>query len=322
MDASRVEVSEGAQPVAGAAVGTLAAEVPKSGPADSVSHRWRWLRRARGQRLGILGVIVLLLVLGCAVLAPVLAPQEPIRQQLGQRLKPPGWSRGPGQPTHWLGTDQLGRDILSRVIYGSRISLIVGFVSVIIGGSFGLAAGLFSGYFRGPLDTITMRLLDLQLAFPFILLALAIVALLGATLRNIIIVFAITSWPLYARPVRAAVLSVKEKEYVEAARSMGNSTLPIIWRHVLPNVINPLIVIASFDVARLIINEAALGFLGLGVQPPTPTWGNMLADGRAYIRDSWWLAAFPGLAIMITAAGVNFIGDALRDLLDPRSQNW
>lgn len=276
------------------------------------------LRKASGQKLAVLGAFILILVVACAVLAPLLAPTDPLRQNLSLRLQPPlknggGWAAG------IMGTDQLGRDILSRVIYGSRVSLVVSSVSVCLASILGVSLGLVAGYYRGLLDSLIMRLVDVQLSFPFILLTLAIVALLGPSLENIIVVFAITSWPAYARTVRASVLSVREIEYVEAGRAVGVSDLRLLFRHILPNVVSPLIVIASFGMAQMVIMEASLGFLGLGVQPPTPTWGNMLADGRDYLRGAWWMAVFPGLAIMFTVAGINFIGDGLRDILDPTS---
>lgn len=252
-----------------------------------------------------------------ATLAPFLSPHNPYEQDILQRLLPP-FSKNDEGKFYLLGTDHMGRDILSRIIYGSRISVIISLSSVLLSCLLGLNIGLIAGYYGGILDSILMRLVDLQLAFPFILLAMTIVALLGATMMNIIIVFAITSWPIYARVVRGSVLSAKEMDFVQAARAVGNHDVHIIYSEILPNVLGPLTVIASFEVARMIIMEAAMGFLGFGIQPPTPTWGNMLADGRGYVSDSWWLAAFPGMAIMFTAAGINFIGDGLRDFLDPR----
>ena len=237
------------------------------------------------------------------------------------RLKPPGFVDMRSGRTMWLGTDHLGRDILSRIIYGSRISLVVSLPAVILSAIFGTVLGLMAGFYRGWIDTVVMRLVDLNLAFPFILLALAIVALMGPTLKNIIFVFAITAWPVYARTVRGVVLSLKEQEFVLAARALGARNRRLMFGHLLPNVLSPILVLASFEVARIILMKAGLGFLGLGVQPPTPTWGNILADGRDNIRDAWWVTTFPGLAIMITAAGVNFLGDGLRDLLDPTLQH-
>jgi peptide/nickel transport system permease protein len=185
----------------------------------------------------------------------------------------------------------------------------------------GMTLGLLAGYYRGAIESVVMRCVDLQLAFPFILLALSIVALMGPSLRNIIIVFAITTWPVYARTTRGVVLALRAQEFVQAARGLGASDQRILWRHIAPGVLSPVLVLASFEVARMIILEASLGFLGLGVPPPTPTWGSMLADGRDYLRDAWWIALFPGLAIMLTAAGSNFLGDGLRDMLDPTLRN-
>jgi peptide/nickel transport system permease protein len=219
---------------------------------------------------------------------------------------------------HILGTDHLGRDVTTRLFYGGRISLLVSLSSVVLAAAAGLLIGLLAGNFGGAIDSVFMRIVDLQLAFPFILLALAIVALLGPSLQNIILVFTITSWPIYARTVRPMALSLREKEFVEAARAAGAGHGRVIFRHILPNIASPLIVVASFEVAKMVILEAAMGFLGLGVPPPTPTWGNMLADGRDYIRTAWWLTTFPGLAIMVTATGINLLGDALRDIFDPR----
>jgi ABC-type dipeptide/oligopeptide/nickel transport system permease subunit len=252
-----------------------------------------------------------------ALAADALAPRSPRAQALMLRLKPPGFKDPRSGQVLWLGTDHLGRDVLSRIVHGSRTSLAVSFPAVAISATFGLALGLLAGFYRGRIDGTVMRLVDLQLAFPFILLALSIVALMGPSLTNIVVVFAITTWPVYARTVRGAVLSIREREFVMAARALGAGDARIIGRHVLPLVASPMLVLASFEVARMIILESALGFLGLSVPPPTPTWGNMLADGREYLRGAWWIAAFPGLAIMLTAAGANFLGDGLREWLDP-----
>jgi peptide/nickel transport system permease protein len=275
-----------------------------------------WRRLVRHRRAAI-GAALLGLVIASAAGAGLLAPRDPLAQEVIARLQAPGYSDGEGW-TAWLGTDHVGRDILSRVIYGGRISLLISLTSVAGSLCLGFVLGLAAGFYGGPAEVLIMRLTDLQLAFPFILLALAIVALLGPSLPNIIVVFTVTSWPIYARVVRGSVLSLKALDFVSAARALGRHDLGILLRHIAPNTLAPLLVIAFFEVARMIITEAALGFLGLGVQPPTATWGNMLADGRDYIRDAWWLSAFPGLAIMVTSAGVNLLGDGLRDLLDPR----
>jgi ABC-type dipeptide/oligopeptide/nickel transport system permease subunit len=275
-----------------------------------------WRRIAR-HRAALGGALIFLLVVAAAGAAAWLAPRDPLAQEVIARLQEPGWSDGSGW-TAWLGTDHLGRDVLSRLVHGSRVSLLISVTSVAGSLLIGLALGLLAGFYGGPTEALIMRVTDLQLAFPFILLALAIVALLGPSLRNIIVVFVVTSWPIYTRVVRGSVLSLRELDFVTAARALGRQDLGILLRHITPNTLAPLTVIAFFEMARMIITEAALGFLGLGIQPPTATWGNMLADGRDYIRDAWWLSAFPGLAIMLTATGVNVLGDGLRDWLDPR----
>ncbi len=262
-------------------------------------------------------VIVIVAALA-AVFSPAIAPHAPTQMTLGDRLLPPLSSSKTSSMQFWLGTDQLGRDVLSRIIYGTRVSLIVGFLSVIFAGLIGIGLGLAAGYWRGVAESFLMRVVDLQLSFPFILLAMAIVALLGPSIQNIIVVFVVTSWPVYARVARASVLVVRSLQYIEAAQSLGSRWPRMLLRHVLPNILAPVVVVASFELARVVITEAAMGFLGLGVPPPTPTWGGMLADGRAYIRDAWWLSTFPGLAIMLLATGVNFLGDAFREALDPR----
>jgi peptide/nickel transport system permease protein len=292
---------------------------------------WRTLRRAR---LGLAGLVVLLLIALAAVAAPAIAPHDPYQGSLSVSRQCPAFTTCPnlggsfartgareGTLEYPLGTDPNGRDVFSRIIYAAQISLIVGVTAVAIGGTVGVVAGLLSGYYGGTIDAIIMRIADVQLAFPFILLAIAIVAVLGGGLVNVIIVLGIGSWVPYARIVRGQVLSAKGQEYVVAARAIGARDAVILFRHVLPNVITPAIIIATFGVAAAIIGEATLSFLGVGIQPPTPTWGNMLADGRAYVASAWWLATFPGLAIMLTVLSINVIGDWLRDYLDPRLRN-
>jgi peptide/nickel transport system permease protein len=270
----------------------------------------------RRHHLGIFGLLLLALVGLCALFAPLLTPHDPTEQELSRRLLPPAWSGG--QPEHLLGTDSLGRDNLSRIIYGARVSLVVGFLTVLVSGAIGVLLGLVAGYYGKLVDEVVMRLADVQLAFPFILLAISVIAVLGPGLRNVIIVLGIAGWMVYARLVRGEVLSVKQRDFVQAVRCLGASDGRIILRHILPNVTTPLIVVATFSVAQMIIAEASLSFLGLGVQPPEPTWGGMLADGRKYLDGAWWVATFPGLAIMLTVLSVNFVGDWLRDWMDPR----
>jgi peptide/nickel transport system permease protein len=265
------------------------------------------------------GVVIVLGAVLLALAAPVLAPADPNDGEILQRLQPPLWLGG---KAGLMGTDQLGRDVLSRVIYGARVSLIVGSVSVLLAGSLGLLLGLLSGYAGRHIDNVIMRLTDIQMAFPFILLALAIIAVLGPGIGNMILVFAVTGWTVYARTIRGSVLSIKEKEFIEAARGLGCGHVRIVTRHILPSVLSPLIVISSFEIAKIIIYEASLSFLGLGVPQSIPSWGQMLADGREYVQTAWWVATFPGLPLMITVLGINFIGDGLRDALDPRLQNY
>lgn len=270
---------------------------------------------ARYGRVCAGSAVVLALVL-VAVFAPLLAPHNPNEINLAARLTPPAWDPE-GSPNYLLGTDQLGRDILSRIIFGSRVSLMVGFFSVLTSGLFGILLGLTAGYYGGRLDSVVMRITDIQMALPFMLLALLVVALLGPSLTNVIIVFTVTAWSTYTRIVRASALSVREQQFVEAARALGANDLRIMLRHILPSLISPLLVVASFEMARIITTEAALGFLGLGVPPPTASWGNMISDGRAYVEGAWWISTFPGLVLMMTVLGINLLGDALRDLLDP-----
>lgn len=268
-------------------------------------------------RAALCGIAVFALVLLAAVIGPWIYPYNPLQQNLAQRLMPPFWYSEEGE-CHIAGTDQLGRDILSRLLLGARISLLVGFSAVLISGSLGTFFGLLAGYSGGGMDRVITRMADAQLAIPNILFAIAVMAVLGPELRNLILVLGLTGWVAYARIVRSSVLTVREREYVVAARSVGTSNARILLRHVLPNSIDSVIVIASSQLAWMIIAEASLSFLGLGVPPPNPTWGNMLADGRTYLTTAWWLATFPGLALTVTILAINLVSDWARDLLDPR----
>ena len=263
---------------------------------------------------------MLVLFVLTAIFANVLAPASPIQQRLDGRLSPPRWLATeivPDQPTYLLGSDQLGRDVLSRILYGSRVSLIVGFAAVCIGGVFGAAMGMLAGYFGKKIDDVIMMVADIQLAFPFILLAIAVIAVLGPSFTNLVVVIGISGWVTYARIARAEVLSIREKEYIEAIRCLGGDGRRIILRHLLPNALSPLIIVATLDLARTIILESTLSFLGLGIQPPTPSWGGMLGEGRQYLGNAWWISIFPGVSLMAVALSVSRIGDWLRDVLDP-----
>ncbi|MDR7419912.1 MAG: ABC transporter permease [Armatimonadota bacterium] len=256
-------------------------------------------------------------VIVAAAAAPVVVPHPPTRQQITRRLLAPAWIPG-GAPGHILGTDQLGRDIASRVVFGARVSLLVALLAVAIAAGLGMGLGVIAGYHGGRLERVLTRLADIQLSFPLTLLVITFVAILGPGLVNVVVSLGLGGWAAYFRLTRAQVLAVREAEYVTAARCLGVPDAAIAWRHILPNAISPLIVLASFSVAQVIILESALSFLGLGVQPPTPTWGGMLADSRDYLALAWWLAAFPGLSLMLTVLAINLVGDWLRDLLDPR----
>jgi len=274
------------------------------------------LRRRLSFR-AVFGLTVLLCMGGAAVFAPQIAPWDPTRQMLMKRLRPPMWEAR-GLREHPLGTDHLGRDILSRILYGGRISLGVGLSAVSLSCLIGVTLGLLAGFHGGRTDAFIMRVVDVFLAIPYILLAMGVVFALGPSLLNVILVMAVTRWVQFARIVRADVLSIREREFVSGARARGSRSLRLLLRHVLPNALTPIIVVATLELAFMIIYESALSFLGLGVQPPTPTWGWMLSDGRNYVATAWWLATFPGLAIMLTVLAVNLLGDWLRDTLDPR----
>jgi peptide/nickel transport system permease protein len=298
---------------AGTVTGLDAASRPASRP-----RRVRRLLSVVGRsRAATLGWAILILFVLAALVGPFLAPDDPTKQNLRLRMEPPTFSLQ-ADGFHPMGTDQLGRDIFSRVIYGSRISLMIGVSVVVTGGVLGCGLGVAAGFYGGWADRIIMRLVDIYLAFPFILLALIVIAVLGTSLRNLILVLALTGWVSYARVIRSEALALREREFVVAARVMGASGSAILGRHILPNVYPSLIVLASLEVGAVVIQEGSLSFLGLGVQPPTPSWGRMLAEGRDYIATAWWLATFPGLALVLLVLSVNLVGDWLRDELDPR----
>lgn len=267
-------------------------------------------------KTGMLGLIIVVAVVLIAILAPVLAPHDPAQTNVVDRLLPPFWLGGTMEFP--LGTDNLGRDILSRIIFGSRISLLVGVSAVLLAGAIGMTLGLIAGYYGKFWDFIIMRTVDSLLAIPNILFMLIILAVMGPSLITLILVLGGTSWVVYARMVRSETLSVKERDYVRSARAIGAKNGRIIMKYILPNVISSFIVIATLNVATTIILEASLSFLGLGIQSPDVSWGLMLSDGREYIATSWWVATFPGVAITITVLGVIFLGDWLRDVLDPK----
>jgi peptide/nickel transport system permease protein len=267
----------------------------------------------------LLPAVPLALAVIAAVAAPWVAPASPTAGELAARLKPPAWSEAAvaGRP---LGTDLLGRDVLSRLIWGARISLLIALVATVLGATVGSLIGLLSGYYRGRVDRVVTKLVDIQLAFPFVLLAIAVIAVAGPSIPVLIVVLAIGAWVGHARIVRGLVLSLRERDYVQAALALGAGTPRILFRHLLPEILSVIVVLATFDVGRIIILESTLSFLGLGVQPPTPSWGSDLRDAAAYVRQAWWTATFPGLAIMVVVLGLNLLGDALRDALDPRTR--
>lgn len=278
---------------------------------DASPRRFHVLRRFLRNRGAVAGAIGFVLIVAAAIAAPSLARYDPVRQSLRTALQPPS-------STYYLGTDQFGRDIYSRLVYGARISLRVGLISVGIALVFGTPLGLLAGYYRGTADAIVSRLVDVVLAFPAVLLALAIMAVLGPSLNNAMIAVGVSILPQYVRVARASTLSVAELDFVVSARAVGANDLLILARHILPNIALPLVVLTSLQLASAVLFAASLSFLGLGAQPPTPEWGAMLTTGRTYMRDAWWIPVFPGLAITLTVLCLNLLGDGLRDALDPR----
>ncbi|MDG5761792.1 ABC transporter permease [Natronococcus sp. A-GB1] len=281
----------------------------------STQSTWRdFLDEIRYNPLTLAGTLIVAFLFAVAIVGPVLTPYDPTSQDLANGLQPPSLA-------HPFGTDQLGRDMLTRIVYGARFSLGIAIAVTSIRVVLGTTVGLVAGYVGGWVDEFLMRLVDIQLAFPGLILALVIAGVLGPSLRNVMIALAIVGWATYARVVRGNVLSVKERDYVAASRLLGTPPRRITKRHLLPNAINPVIVLATLNLGTVVLATAGLSFLGLGAQPPTPEWGTMLASGRNHLRDAWWIVNIPGVAIMLTVLGFNLLGDGLRDTLDPKQQS-
>ena len=279
------------------------------------SRAWR---RFAFNPAAIVGSLILLVVIGTALAAPWVAPHDPAKQSLLRRFTPPVWQKD-GNAAYPLGTDQVGRDVLSRLVHGARISLMVGIAAVMVSLAIGVTTGLVSGFIGGKVDTVIGTLVDINLSFPQILLALAFVAALGPSLTSIIVVLGVTGWERYTRVVRAEVMALREKEFIEAARAIGVGRLRIIFRHVLPNTVSSIVVLSTLQVAQAILAESALSFIGVGSGRAYPTWGQMISLGRDFVTVAWWLATLPGLAILLTVLAINLVGDRLRDALDPRA---
>ncbi len=286
---------------------------------------WRWRGLIRlGQdllrdKVALAGAIIVLVILGSAIFAPLIAPHDPTAGHIGQRLQPPGFVNEQAE-RYVLGTDQQGRDILSRLIFGARVSMTIGIGVIAVAGTVGTILGLISGYYGGRVDDLIMRAVDTQTAFPGLLLALVIITMIGPSARNIIIVLSINGWMVFARITRGIMLTIREKDYIDAARLVGCSDLRIMLRHAFPNLISPTLTLITLELARIILAEASLSFLGLGIQPPESSWGLMIADGRDYITIAWWMVTFPGIAIAITVFGVMTVANWLRTVTDPEQR--
>jgi len=274
------------------------------------------LKRLWHLRLGVLGSLLILGLIVTALFTPWLAPAGPYEQKLTQRLLPPAWMEG-GSRQHLLGTDHLGRDLLSRIMYGTRISLVVGVSAAFLQTFIGVTLGVLAGYFRGGVDSVISFLVNTMMSFPFILLAMSLVIVLGTSLPNIILTLGLSAWPVFTRVTRIETIKLREQEYVLAATSLAYSTKRILLCHIVPNLLPSILVLSTVEVGRAIIRESLLSFLGLGIKPPIPSWGMMLAEGRGNMLLQWWLATFPGLAIFLAVLGINLLGDALRDIVDP-----
>lgn len=281
---------------------------------EFLTNIWKFFRKHKQAYIG--AVIVTLFIL-MAVLAPFVTPHSPTEGDITQRLKSPAWMKG-GSWDHPLGTDNLGRDLLSRIIYGSRVSISIGLIVILISTALGILLGLISGFQGGIIDTFTQRVVDILLAFPYLVFALAIMAVTGPGFFNIVLALVYKEWVTPCRVIRGDVLASKEEDFIEAAKAMGASSLRIMVKDLLPNVLSSVIVVSTLRVAWVIIMEASLSFLGLGIQPPTPSWGGIISSGRDYVFVAWWISTFPGLAILLLVLGINLFGQGLRDALDPR----
>ena len=294
--------------------GTLATLATPSPAAPRPRFTWRSI--ASPPPLVWLFIVVLVAVVACALFAGTIAPHDPTRNELRARLLPPAWLAG-GSPEYLLGTDQLGRDVLSRIIYGARVSLAIAVMGTLAGAILGASCGLLAGYLRGRLDEVMMLLVDAYIALPFLIIALVVIAALGTSLAVLTLLAALSGWASYTRVARGLGLRVREEPYILAARAIGVRPLGLIVRHTLPNVIAPLIVLTTFELTGIILLEASLSYLGFGIQPPTAAWGLMVNEGREYLASAWWLGVFPGAVIMLVATSVSLVGDWLRDVLDP-----
>lgn len=291
----------------------LAAPVPASAGQARAQQIWLGLNRFAANRSALAGALFILALILVAIFAPLIAPYDPYVQSLSDRLRPPS-------AAHWLGTDELGRDVLSRLIYGSRITLYIALLTAVIVAPVGLLVGTVSGYFGGWVDVVLMRIVDVFLAFPSLILALAFVTALGPGIENAVIALSLAAWPPIARLARAETLTIRNSDYVAAMRMQGASNLRIIWSDVIPMCLPSVVVRVTLNMASVILTAAGLGFLGLGAQPPSPEWGAMLSTGREFMMNAWWVATMPGLAILLTSLAVNLAGDGLRDVLDPRHE--
>jgi peptide/nickel transport system permease protein len=280
-----------------------------------------FLRKVRGNKMIFFSSIVLLITIFCGMFTGLLAPYSPYDQKLGNKLKPPLWRDAEGR-RYLLGTDQLGRDVFSRILYGIRVSLLIGILAVLISAVFGIVLGLVAGFYGGIFDDIIMRIADVQLAIPLILLAISVIVVLGSSIEVLILVIGLTQWMAYARMVRGESLSLREKDFVASAYAAGASDLRIITRYIFPNTLSSVMVLITLNMATVIVLEAGLSFLGLGIQPPEPSLGTMLSESKNYLSRAWWLSTFPGLTIMIIILAINLFGDGLRDVMDPRLENY
>lgn len=271
----------------------------------------------RKSPLAVFGAVLLLLIILLGLFAPLLTPTGPTQLDLTARNKPPGWQDGNGL-VHYIGTDHLGRDLLSRLLFGVRVSLVVGMMGMLVGGFIGSVLGLVSGFFGGRVDDVIMRVVDIQMSFPYILLAIILVAFLGGGLWQIIVVVGIGGWVSYTRIIRSSVLSIKEQAFVEAALAVGATTRRILFRHITPHIIAPTVIVATFQIGSVIVLESSLSFLGLGIAPPTPSLGVIISDGRRYLATAWWAVAASGALLSLIVLAINLLGDGLRDILDPR----